>query len=242
MFLDACFSNLSDLDPKLRFEAELLYDHVELKPEVIKFFINLSKCAHFRAKFQPINQNKVSEETKNSIKEDNFYFPCSSSLTSQSEEKPVDTYASLGFFVNIIDKNNDTPSSDSKPKEIKTRDYVIREIVTTEESFISSLNLLFEQYICRFTDFISYEQKKRISMNIEAMIYMHKSMYDQLILACKSSLSKTVGICEIFDLYSKSLIEIYAVYFMNLDKTLECTRTIIAQQSTVCEELEKEHK
>jgi hypothetical protein len=202
MFLDACFSNISDLDPKLRFEAELLYDHVELKPEVIKFFVNLSKCAQFRAKFQPINQNKVNEEIKNSpqnnkddvycvpIKENNFYFPCRSSFTSQSEAEPVDTYASLGFFVNIIDKNIDAPSSDSKPKEIKTRDYVIREIVTTEESFLSSLNLLFEQYIRRFSDFISYEQKKRISMNIEAMIHMHKSLYDQLILACKSSLSK----------------------------------------------------
>ena len=243
MFLDACFSNLNDLDTKYRFEAELLYDHVELRPEVIKFFVSLSRCAQFRAKSQPINQNKLNDEINSSNKENGIYCRFNSSAT-QCDTKPEDTYASLGFFVNINDKNDSYINERSNPNrsEIKSRDYVIREILTTEETFIKMLNLLFEQYIRRIAEFITYEQKKRISLNIEAMIQMHKSLYNQLLLACKSSRSKTLGICEIFDLFSKILIEIYSAYFMNLDKSLECSKTISTQLGTVCEELEKENK
>lgn len=188
MFLDACRFHLPELDAKSYFEAELLYDHVELRPSVMRFFEQFSKCKLFsnnnisnvNNKSDSLNlSNEISK--RESVQDDaDVYINVH---TNENTNNNMFMYAPPQFFNRnselkfCSDVRERTAAYDRQTQfKVRNDEYVVKEILTTEEDYCRTLKNLIEIYLEPLNKVLSYENSKKISVNFQLILNVHKTL------------------------------------------------------------------
>jgi hypothetical protein len=230
LFLNACKLNVTDLDSNYLFEAHLLYDHVELRFEVLSLLSHLSKCKLFKAKTASFSLNLNEHDTiahnhdETDDDKDQYY---------ENSFDIYNIYAPSCFFVGSVNELNEIfdsfKSDESKVNDlfaqnqikIKTTDYLIREIVLTEENYINLLSYLQSNFLEPLSKVLSHENNKTIKINLENISTFHRFIYAKLLKACSSGQGRSIRVCSVFSAYSHQFIEIYTDYFDGLNESIE---------------------
>jgi hypothetical protein len=201
LFLNACRLALSDLDEKYYFDAEILFNFIDLKQEVITFLSNLSKCKLVKSKLNGFNLNSSFSNSNlvnltNNTEDDDEYYTTNLDIYT--------VYAPTNFFFNNNDYNEICEafkqSKNSKVDKlfqltnvkIKSSEYVLRELIVTEESYINTLQFLYDNFIQPCSKFLSYENFKRIAINIDSLLKFHQVIYHKLIEASSGGQGKLI--------------------------------------------------
>lgn len=100
------------------------------------------------------------------------------------------------------------------------RDFVIREILNTEDNFVNGLNTLWDDFLQPLSKFLNVEDRKCICINIESLINLHKLLYSHLSQACKGGVGRTQRICDVFENAKVNIMKEYAEYFSSIDRSL----------------------
>jgi len=233
LFLESLKLNVIDLDLKYYFDPCLLYEHNELKPEILNFLSQLSKCKQFRTNssfnycFKSIITKEENEDEEE--EEDNYY------ENNDFKASYYTTYAPCDFFLNnqntkeLNDLTDAFQSNESKAAnlfkhlsiKIKTTDYVIRELLMTEDSYISLLTFLHLNFIQPLRKCLNYENSQKINLNIDLMLKIHTILYAQLLEACNDGPGRSVRVCNVLNSFKYQFTHAYTNYFINLNETLD---------------------
>jgi hypothetical protein len=100
------------------------------------------------------------------------------------------------------------------------RDFVIREILNTEENFLDGLNTLMDDFLIPLSKILNETDRKLICTNLDKLIQLHRSLYTDLFNACKGGQGRTQRICTVFEAFKVSLMKEYAEYFSTIDRSL----------------------
>ena len=221
---------MNDLNAKYLFDAELLYDHVELRPEVLSLLSHLSKCKLFKARTAGFSlnlneSNAVSQSDGELDDEKDQYY--------ENNFDIYNVYAPSSFFLSSLNEFNDIfnafNSDESKFNglfahnqiKIKTTDFVIRELVLTEENYVNLLSYLHTNFLEPLSRVLSYQNNKTIQINLENVLSFHRFIYARLVKACASGQGRSSRVCSVFSAYSRQFIEIYTNYFDGLNDSIE---------------------
>lgn len=144
-------------------------------------------------------------------------------------ESPESYYTDESFLFNgLIDQQNQSENSayhfivqqSSQNHQPLKRDFVIREILNTEENFLDGLNTLSSDFLVPLSRILNEQDRKLICINIDKLIKLHKSLYDQLFNACKGGQGRTQRICNVFENFKLELMKEYAEYFSTIDRSI----------------------
>lgn len=195
LFLNACRLYVSDLDEKFFFDAEILFNFVDLRPEVLEFLSQLSKSKVFKSKLNGFNLVQIKNEkprSNNEEDDENQYYSTNLDI--------YNVYAPTRFFLSSNDYNEITEAfklSNKRSKgnmfqavRIKSTEYVLRELIVTEESYIHTLEFLSENFIVPSARVLTYENYKRITINIETILKFHQFFYAELVRVCSGGAGK----------------------------------------------------
>jgi hypothetical protein len=149
---------------------------------------------------------------------------------NEPQPSPADSfYTDESFLFSNADITSDTDTTttsgtstdrSSKPAPRKS-DFVMREIVHTEESFLGSLELLMKDFLLPLAScIVSDSDRKVLFMNIEQLIGLHRRLFDELCNACKGAHGRTMRVCAVFVDYKLELMREYAEYFSCIDAAL----------------------
>ena len=143
-------------------------------------------------------------------------------------ESPESYYTDESFLFNgLIEQQNQSENSayqsivnpQSHHQPLK-RDFVMREILNTEENFLDGLNTLSHDFLIPLSKILNETDRKLICINIDKLIKLHKSLYDQLCNACKGGIGRTQRICSVFENFKLDLMKEYAEYFSTIDRSI----------------------
>lgn len=148
------------------------------------------------------------------------------------------------FIKNKVSDNNisDDFKQDSDSvtlSKIPTTEYVIREIITTEESFINMLTFLQDKFLFPLSKILSYELSNIISINIDEILVLHKQLYEKLKEAIDGGQGRSIRICLVFDSFKIKFIQIYTYFFQNLNNSLKCIDSISNSKNPFWDKWEK---
>ncbi len=73
-----------------------------------------------------------------------------------------------------------------------TRDYVMKEIISTEENFVAGLNTLMNDFLLPLSTVLNDQDRKTICINMSELIKLHSTLYEELKTACKGESSNSV--------------------------------------------------
>jgi guanine nucleotide exchange factor VAV len=205
LFLDACKSPLLfNMDESDLFDEHMLYEFDLAR--VIKALSILSDSKFGKERgiegFNLMSEQLTHPAMRNSVSSLN-----SSNCLSQSNlnsnddiyynimptetETPDSFYTDASFLLgnqSLNENQNDNgvyqqivqqPQHSSNPFHLK-RDYVIREILNTEENFINGLNTLMDDFLRPLSKILNETDRKCICINIDSLIRLHQSLYDEL--------------------------------------------------------------
>lgn len=111
----------------------------------------------------------------------------------------------------------DTQSSHQQPAK---RDFVVREILHTEENFVNGVEDLWNDFLKPLSEILNDEDRKCICINIKELIQLHKRLYGDLFQACKGGAGRTQRICQVFESVKLEFMKEYAEYFLCIDRSL----------------------
>lgn len=100
------------------------------------------------------------------------------------------------------------------------RDFVIREILNTEENFVNGLDTLWDDFLQPLSKILNDEDRRCICINMENLINLHKLLYSDLFQACKGGVGRTQRICYVFEKAKLEIMKEYAEYFSCIDRSL----------------------
>ena len=262
LFLDGCKSNVKDLEAKYLFDAELLYDHVELRYEVLKLLSHLSKCKMFKAKassFSLGNYNVAKESKKNEksqvTADDYEKEEDDGDDNDQYYEKSLDIYdiyAPSSFFQasSASDSNevlNAFKSNESKVNalfasnqiKIKTTDYVVRELLLTEQRYVDLLSFLQSNFLEPLNELLSHADSKKVQINVDTLLRFHQFLYAKLAKASEIGHGRSIRVCSLFSAYKSQLIDAYSNYFQGLNDSMELIDSLNKKSVELKQLLEK---
>lgn len=249
LFLNACNSPAYfNLDESDLFDEHMLYEFDLAR--VIQALSILSKtkastdkgCRGFS--LMGSSKNNMSSSTSHNGLSDNSR-PSSTSLLNTSQnlnddiyynilpaeiEGPESYYTDESFlFGSQMNDSND--QSDNGVYQIIVqqqpshqplkRDFVIREILNTEENFVNGLDTLWDDFLQPLSKILNDDDRKCICINIENLIKLHKqTLYADLFQACKGGVGRTQRICYVFENVKLEIMKEYAEYFSCIDRSL----------------------
>lgn len=191
LFLNACKAhfNLNESD---LFDEHMLYE-LDLS-RVIRALSILSQSQfsleHGIDGFKLTNNLTARISSSNQLdSNDDIYF----NLQPTETESPDSYYTDASFLLGNSSLN-DTHSDGGVYQMIVQqphhhhhhplkRDFVIREILNTEENFINGLNTLMNDFLLPLSKILNESDKKILCINIESLISLHQTLYDDLYVA-----------------------------------------------------------
>lgn len=247
LFLNVCKSqqyfNLQDSD---LFDEHMLYDLVDLACVIRTLsIISKSELAKIRTNKPGFNLAGEDTSTNSSSNHSDLLNPVllASNSVDLAENNNDDIYYNIvpaevdavesyytdeSFLFNGLisqQQTNDnnvyqTIVSASSQHQPMKRDFVMREILNTEENFLDGLNTLMIDFLLPLTKVLNELDKSVIFTNIEQLIKVHKSLYNDLINACKGGAGRTQRICNVFEMLKVELMKEYAEYFSTIDRSI----------------------
>lgn len=126
--------------------------------------------------------------TESNYTDDTFFNPLQypSSTPTSSQDHVYD----------IIVKEASTPQQQQQPMR---RDFVMREILNTEENFVGGLNTLWKDFLAPLSKVLNEQDRKCICINLDKLIQLHTRLLNALTQACKGGHGRTQRICNVFD-------------------------------------------
>lgn len=100
----------------------------------------------------------------------------------------------------INDNNHSPVHTNITNLEPKTRDFIMKEILNTEQNFVDNLSILNEDFIKPLSEILRKEDKECVFMNIDKIIDFHMLLKDNLEEACKGGEGRSKRICGVFEL------------------------------------------
>lgn len=246
LFLDACTSPaLFNLNESDLFDEHMLYE-LDLA-RVIQALSILSKtkasqnrgCGHFslmsageKAHPSAASTNGISSRpsstslTSTSNLNDDIYYNI---LPTELLETPESYYTDESFLFGSQLNDSHNQSDDGVYQIIVQqqtsvqplkRDFVIREILNTEENFVNGLDTLWADFLKPLSEILNDEDQKCICINIKELIQLHKRLYGDLFQSCKGGAGRTQRICQVFEKVKLDIMKEYAEYFSCIDRSL----------------------
>jgi len=100
--------------------------------------------------------------------------------------------------------------------------HVLREIVTTEETFKLLIDSLITDYLRPLYTVMTPDERKSAHIDIfESLLSLHQNFHAKLYEACICSEGRTVRVCEVFNLFEKQFMKEYMQYFLNIEEATE---------------------
>jgi guanine nucleotide exchange factor VAV len=100
------------------------------------------------------------------------------------------------------------------------RDFVIREIIDTEGNFINGLKTLMDDFLKPLSKILNESDRKCVCINIDKLIKLHQSLFDNLQRAVPGGKGMTERICAVFESFKLELMKEYAEYFSCIDRSI----------------------
>ena len=142
-------------------------------------------------------------------------------------EAPESYYTDESFLFGLNDTNDQSDNGvyqiivQQQPShQPLKRDFVIREILNTEENFVNGLNTLMDDFLQPLSKILNDEDRRCICINIENLIKLHKALYADLFQACKGGVGRTQRICYLFENAKVDIMKEYVEYFSSIDRSL----------------------
>ena len=107
---------------------------------------------------------------------------------------------------------------------IKTDRYVhvLREIVTTEETFKLLIESLINDYLTPLCSVMTTDEKKCAHIEIfVSLLNLHQTFHAKLFEACICREGRTMRLCEVFNLFEKQFMKEYMQYFLNIEEATD---------------------
>lgn len=92
------------------------------------------------------------------------------------------------------------------------RDFVMREILNTEENFVAGLNTLMQDFLVPLSRVLKEQDRKCICINLDRLIELHTRLRNALSQACKGGPGRTQRICLVFEAFKVRI----ASFFINI--------------------------
>jgi hypothetical protein len=134
----------------------------------------------------------------------------------------------LAMYQEVLKLSAQTPSASIFNEDgsliIKTDQYihVLREIITTEETFKMLIDSLIEHYLKPLATVMTQDEKKCAHVNMFKSLYkLHETFHAKLFEACICKSDRTVRVCDVFNLFEKQFMKEYMEYFLNIEAATE---------------------
>lgn len=134
----------------------------------------------------------------------------------QKETEVLGLGANDAVYIAIVNPGSD----ESQQHQPTKRDYVVKEIVDTEKNFLDGLYTLMNDFLRPLSTVLKSDDYKTICVNIDELIRVHESLFNELVEAIKGKQGRSERICKVFETYKVRLMTEYAVYFSNIDKSI----------------------
>ncbi|CAF0764371.1 unnamed protein product [Brachionus calyciflorus] len=99
------------------------------------------------------------------------------------------------------------------------RDFVMKEIINTENNFLDGLKILMNDFLIPLGNVLTDQDKEIVFTNMQGLIDLHSNLYNDLYNACKGGQGRTIRICNVFESYKVKLMKEYAKYFSSIDRS-----------------------
>ncbi len=106
----------------------------------------------------------------------------SSSSSNKANGSQEDTMGNSAYQIIVTNANNSSSISQHGPTK---RDFVMKEIIETEQNFVTGLTTLMVDFLEPLSTVLNDEDKRIICLNLKDLIKLHQNLYDNLIAACK---------------------------------------------------------
>ncbi len=193
-----------------------------------------------------INTNTTTTTNNNNNNDDIYYNIVPTEIESPESFYTDDSFIFNGLLENQNGQSNDnsvyqtivqSPTKQTTHQPLK-RDFVIKEILNTEENFVDGLNTLMDDFLEPLSKILNEQDRKLICINLDKLINLHKNLYNSLFNACKGGQGRTQRICTVFESFKVDLMKEYAEYFSNIDRSIakcdsltQCSLSQINDQS-----------
>jgi len=147
------------------------------------------------------------------------YYTDESFLFNGLIEQQQQNQSENSAYQSIVQQSHNHNHQQQQHQPLK-RDFVMREILNTEENFLDGLNTLSHDFLQPLSRILNDTDRKLICINIDNLIKLHKSLYDQLCNACKGGIGRTQRICSVFENFKLDLMKEYAEYFSTIDRSI----------------------
>ncbi len=153
-------------------------------------------------------------------------------LPTELTEAPESYYTDESFLFGLNDPNDQGNNGvyqiivQQQPNQLQAshqphkRDFVMREILNTEENFVNGLDTLWDDFLKPLSEILNDEDRKCICINMKELIQLHKRLYADLSQACKGTHGRTQRICHVFENVKLDIMREYAEYFSCIDRSL----------------------
>lgn len=137
----------------------------------------------------PIESDEfASSPPESNYTDDTFFNPLSASSSAMSPDNVYD----------IIVKDQAVAASATRHQPMR-RDFVMREILNTEENFVAGLNTLMQDFLIPLSRVLKEPDRKIICINLDRLIELHTRLRNALTQACKGGQGRTQRICLVFE-------------------------------------------
>lgn len=94
---------------------------------------------------------------------------------------------------------NDSSNINNNILQPMQRDYVIKDILQTEENFVRAMNMFAEDFIEPLFKVLNDQDKACVFMNLNRIIQVHTRLKNEIAEACKGGQGRTKRICLVFE-------------------------------------------
>lgn len=170
--------------------------------------------------------NRLSATNSIDLSSDNQNDDIYYNIVPTEVDQPESNYTDDTFFnsqtssdhvYDTIVKNAHSHSSSHQPMK---RDFVMREILNTEENFVGGLNTLMNDFLLPLSKVLKKEDRDIICINLDKLIDLHSQLCTNLQNACRGGEGRTKRICLVFEDLKVKLMKEYAEYFSCIDRSL----------------------
>ena len=184
----------------------------------------LSFLLKMNYEFAQENPNKKEEEDEDDGDDEKDYEDRAHFITrlaSSNFENIIDYISNArqddDVYKKILHLSSQTLSyklfTSKKPDE---HNYILREILSTEETFLGLLQVLIDEYLKPLANVMTLDEKRSTCLNIDAVHKLHSLFYKKLFDACVCKRGRTLRVCQVFGLFQKLFMKLYVDYFLNI--------------------------
>lgn len=153
----------------------------------------------------PTESDDFSSPAESNYIDDEFFNPSLYPTTSQDQvyDRIVKDSGGLGL--------QSQQSHTAPQQQPMRRDFVMREILNTEENFVAGLNTLMQDFLIPLSRVLKEPDRKCICINLDRLIELHTRLRNALAQACKGGHGRTQRICLVFESFKVCLISFFII-------------------------------